>query len=104
MSAEPLDPQTPLQRLLAEQAIAFAKELEAATQTAPDGYLLARAEDVALCKGQELLRQALAAALQQQVAQGEKRGPLPEPVPADNPGATRVPLPAPSSPPSAPSS
>ena len=104
MSADPLVPQTPLQRLLAEQAIAFAKELEAATQAAPDGHLLARAEDVALCKGQDLLRQALAAALQQQIAQGEKKGPLPGPVPVDKPNATRAFLPAPCSPPSAPSS
>jgi hypothetical protein len=103
MPADPLVPETTLQRLLPEQAIAFAKELESTAQDAPPGLLLARCENVAVAQGRLFLRNALAAALQQQIDDGEKRGRPREPVPADTPGGTRVTPPAPSSPPSAPS-
>jgi hypothetical protein len=103
MPADSLAPQTALQRLLAEQAIAFAKELEATAQGAPPGLLLARCEDVAVARGRLFLRQALAAALQQQIDDGEKKGRPPAPVPADTPGGTRAAPHAPSSPPSGPS-
>jgi hypothetical protein len=103
MPANPLVPQTTLQRLLAEQAIAFAKELEATAQDAPPGLLLARCENVAVASGRLFLRNALAAALQQQITDAEKKGPPTAPVPADMPGVTRATPPAPSSPPSAPS-
>jgi len=89
MPADPIVAETPLQRLLAEQAIAFAKELEAASAQAPHGLGLARCEAVALDRGRVLLRNALAAALQRQIAEGEKRGLPPAPARADTPGATR---------------
>ena len=96
MPADPTVAETPLQRLLAEQAIAFAKELEAASAGAPPGLGLARCEAVALDRGRVLLRDALAAALQQQIAEGEKKGHPPAPVPVATPGATRGGRPRPS--------
>lgn len=83
MPANELLPHTALQRLLAEQAIAFAKELEATAHDAPPGLLLARCENVAVAQGRLFLRQALAATLQQQIDDGEKKGPQPVPVLAD---------------------
>ena len=89
MPAEPIIAETPLQRLLAEQSIVLAKELEAASAGAPPGLGLARCEAVALDRGRVLLRDALAAALQQQIAEGEKKGLPPAPAHADTPDATR---------------
>ena len=65
--------ETPLQRLLAEQALAFAKELERAAAAAPDGQVLDRCERVALTTGRELLRKALADTLKHQAAVGEAK-------------------------------
>jgi hypothetical protein len=96
MATDPLVAETPLQRLLAERGIALAKELEAASRQAPPGLTLARCETVALERGRLLLRDALASALQQQVAEGEKRGHPPAPAHAATPGATRGGRPRPS--------
>jgi hypothetical protein len=63
--------ETPLQRLLVEQALAFAKELERAADDAPDGQVLDRCERVALSSGRESLRKALADTLEVQAALGE---------------------------------
>ncbi len=79
MDELPIRIETPLQRLLVERALAFAKELEQAADTAPDGLVLDRRESVAVSSGREFLRRALADALEHQaaVAGGEKgpRGP-----------------------------
>jgi hypothetical protein len=73
--------ETPLQRLLVERALAFAKELEQVADAAPDGLVLDRCESVALATGREFLRTALADALERQAAaaDGKKghRGPAP---------------------------
>jgi hypothetical protein len=67
--------ETPLQRLLVEQALALAKELERAANDAPDGQVLDRCERVALSSGREFLRKALADTLESQAAAaGGKRG------------------------------
>jgi hypothetical protein len=64
---------TPLQRLLMEQALALAEQLEAAGDAAPDGQVLNRLEGLAVERGREFTRQALEGALQRQVEDIEKK-------------------------------
>jgi hypothetical protein len=66
--------ETPLQRLILEQALALAQELEQAAEAAPDGQVLDRCEQVALGSGREFLRRALTAALEHQAQAVEKKG------------------------------
>jgi hypothetical protein len=65
---------TDLEAILLEQALAMARELEAVTDAAPDGQVLAIAETAALRSGRELTRAALEAALQRQAEAAEKKG------------------------------
>ena len=65
--------ESPLQALMAEQAVAMAKQLEAASQAAPDGKVLSRLARLAVDKGRELTRKALQAALQAEAATVEKK-------------------------------
>lgn len=85
---------TPLQRLIVEQALALAKELEQAADDAPDGQVLDRCERVALGPGREFLRRALTAALEQQAQAVEKKGRPADAAPAGPVGGTRVGRPA----------
>jgi hypothetical protein len=71
-----------LEAILLEQALAMARELEAVTDAAPDGQVLAVAELAALRSGRELTRLALEAALQRQAESAEKRGLPADPAPA----------------------
>ena len=64
---------TPLERLLMEQALAMAQQLEAAGNAAPDGQVLNRLETLAVERGREFTRQALEGALQRQVEDIEKK-------------------------------
>jgi hypothetical protein len=64
---------TPLEALLVEQALLTARELQHATDAAPDGHVLQRAELVALATGREFTRRALEAALQNQADDAEKK-------------------------------
>ena len=73
---------TELERVLVDQALAMARELEAVTDAAPDGQVLAVAELAAVRSGRELTRRALEAALQRQAEVAEKKGRLAAPVPA----------------------
>jgi len=82
--------ETPLQRLLVEQALAFAKELERAADDAPDGLVLDRCERVALTSGREFLRKALADTLEAQAALGEAKKGRIAPAPAVEGGGTRA--------------
>jgi hypothetical protein len=91
MSHPPVVPQSDFQRQLVERALALAQELERTAASAPYGSLLDRCELLLLDQGRQLLRDALAGALQQQIAQVEKRGPPPAPVPADRPADTKAP-------------
>ncbi len=65
---------TDLEAILVEQALLMARELEAVTDAAPDGQVLAVAESAALRSGRELTRRALEAALQRQAETVEKKG------------------------------
>ena len=57
-----------------EQALAMARELGAVADAAPDGHVLAQAEQAAVRLGREFTRRALEAALQQQADAAEKKG------------------------------
>jgi hypothetical protein len=70
------------ERLILEQAQAFAQELLRIANDAPDGQVLRLAELFVLDRGRELLRFALANALQAQAAAVEKKGRRAGPVPA----------------------
>ena len=65
---------TELESILVEQALAMARELEAVTDAAPDGAVLAVGEMAAVRLGRELTRVALEAALQRQAAPGREKG------------------------------
>lgn len=103
MLEAPLQPQSPLQRQIAQMALDLAAKLEQEAQQAPPGSILDACESLLLHQGRQFLRDSLAAALQHQAAEAEKKGALPAPVLADRPAATRARAPASSSRPSAPS-
>lgn len=65
---------TELESILVEQALVMARELEAVTDAAPDGQVLAVGEQAAVRLGRELTRVALEAALQRQAQPAEKKG------------------------------
>jgi hypothetical protein len=73
---------TEVEAILLEQALAMARELEAVTDAAPDGHVLAAGEAAAARLGRELTRRALAAALQRQAEAAEKKGAPAGPAPA----------------------
>lgn len=81
---------TELESILVEQALAMARELEAVTDAAPDGHVLAIAELAAVHKGRELTRVALEAALQRQADAAEKKGRPADPAPAVATGSSKI--------------
>ena len=90
MSTEPTVPQTPLQRLIVERALAYARQLELVADSAPDGSVLGRCEEVALGQGREFLRLSVADALQAQAESLEKKAPPHARVVAGSPAGTRA--------------
>lgn len=80
--ARTVEVRTELEAILVEQALAMARELEAVTDAAPDGQVLAVAELAALRSGRELTRRALEAALQRQAEMAEQKGLPGGPAPA----------------------
>ena len=63
-----------VEAILLEQALAMARELELASDAAPDGQVLAVSEAVAIRAGRELTRRALEATLQRQAGPAEEKG------------------------------
>lgn len=61
--ARTVEVHTELEAILVEQALPMARELEAVTDAAPDGAVLAAGEAAALRLGRELTRRALEAAM-----------------------------------------
>ncbi len=90
MSQSPIIPQTELQRVVVEQALAYAQQLEQAAQNAPPSHLLDHCETVVLDSGREFLRKTLTAALQQQIHETEKKGAPPAPVLVASPVGTKA--------------
>jgi hypothetical protein len=81
---------TELEAILVEQALAMARELEAVSDAAPDGQVLAVTEVAALRAGRELTRCALEAALRRQAEAAEKKGLPAAPAPAAAAAASRT--------------
>jgi hypothetical protein len=100
MTEAPLQPQSPLQRQIAQMALELAVSLEAKAQDAPVGRVLDACEALLLDRGRQFLRDALTATLQHQIDDAEKKGAPSAPVLADTSAATRVPVPVSSSRPS----
>ena len=64
---------TPLERLLVEQALVMAQELEAVSERAEVGRVLDRCEEAAVAKGRDFTRSALEATMQAYVDRQEKK-------------------------------
>jgi hypothetical protein len=64
----------PAEALIVEQALAYARQLSTAADTAPDGQVIDRAECVALGQGRDFLRRSLEIVLQSQADAVEKKG------------------------------
>lgn len=78
------------ERLAVEQAVAFVRQLHHLAAIAPDGTVLAACEQSALTDGRALVRNTLAAAVQQRVAAAERKGGPPASAPRRTPHATRA--------------
>jgi hypothetical protein len=74
MSPTDLDRLTPLQRLIVEQAVVMAQELEAAAESSPHGQVLDRCESFLLGSGRAFLKKALESTLQSRAETLEKKG------------------------------
>jgi hypothetical protein len=68
-----LSQQTPLARLLLEQALLMAQELELVAAKAPKGEVFDCCEEAAILKGRELIRLALQKTTQDFLAAQEKK-------------------------------
>ena len=64
----------PNERLFVEQAIAMYREMERTCREAPDGKVLARAEQVAVTRGRELMQRGLETVLNAEAKTVEKKG------------------------------
>lgn len=73
MERREISAETPLQALMAEQALVLAKQLEQAAAAAPRGKVLARLEQAAVNGGREFVRVSLEKALQVQAQDVEKK-------------------------------
>lgn len=78
MLSSDLDRLTPIQRLIVEQALVMAKELEAAADSAPEGQVIDRCESFMLGFGRDFLRRVLESAIQDRAEVLEKKGAPPE--------------------------
>lgn len=91
MPEAPILPQSPLQQQIVQMALNLAGQLEAHAQQAPLGSVLDACESFLLDGGRQFLRDSLAATLQSQADEAEKKGGPRVPVLADRPAATRGP-------------
>lgn len=80
----------PTERLVVEQALAFARELQKTATASPDGRVLHNAESFCFLQGREFLRTTLATILQAQAEAVEKKGSRPAAAPADRVATTRA--------------
>ena len=90
MSLRAITVETPFESLVLEQALAFAREMEATANSAPDGKVLDQIELLTLSKGRELLRSILTGAAQQQADSLEKKGAPAAPVNVVRPVGTKA--------------
>ena len=74
MLASDLDRLSPTQRLIVEQALVMAKELELAADSAPEGQVIDRCESFMLGFGRDFLRRVLESTIQARAEGLEKKG------------------------------
>jgi len=74
MPEAPLMPGSSFQRQIAQMALDLAAQLEATAQQAPLGGVLDACEALLLQDGRQFLRDSLAATLQHQIEDAEKKG------------------------------
>ena len=79
--------QTDAERLILEQAIAYASAMQRHAAAAPHGTVVAACEQLALTQGRKLLQSTLAIALQAQAHTADSKKNLPEPATKDNTNA-----------------
>lgn len=91
MPEAPILPQSPLQQQIVQMALNLAGQLEAHARQAPVGGVLDACESFLLDGGRQFLRDSLAATLQGQADDAEKKGAPHAPVHADTAAATRGP-------------
>jgi hypothetical protein len=89
MLSPDLDRLTPIQRLVVEQALVMAKELEAAADSAPEGQVIDRCESFLLGFGRDFLRRTLESTLQSRAEGLEKKAAPPESAHAGRRGGTK---------------
>ncbi len=89
MLSSDLDRLTPIQRLIVEQALVMAQELEAAADSAPEGQLIDRCESFMLGLGRDFLRRALESTLQSRAEFLEKKVAPPAAAHAGRPDGTK---------------
>ncbi len=65
---------SPSEALIVEQALAMYREMQRVANAAPDGQVLAQAEQAAVSQGRELTRKSLEAVLNDQAEEVEKKG------------------------------
>lgn len=74
MSSREIHVTDPVEALLVEQMLAMVRELRDVCKTAPDGHVLAEAEQIAVERGRELTRKTLENVLNEQAQEVEKKG------------------------------
>jgi hypothetical protein len=89
MLSSDLDRLTPIQRLVVEQALVMAKELEAAADSAPEGQMIDRCESFMLGFGRDFLRRTLESTIQSRAEDLEKKGAPPASAHAGRPDGTK---------------
>jgi hypothetical protein len=73
MLSSDLDRLTPIERLVVEQALVMAKELEATADSAPEGQVIDRCESFMLGFGRDFLRRMLESTIQMRAEDLEKK-------------------------------
>ena len=90
MLSSDLDRLTPTQRLVVEQALVLAQELEAAADNAPHGQIMDRCESFLLGEVRDFLRRVLESTIQSRAETLEKKAPPHGPAtPVEPPPGTR---------------
>ena len=89
MPRRPITPDTEFQRLVAEQAMALAREVESTAARAPDGQVLGRCEGLLFTRGREFLATVLQQMAQHTADEAVKKGGPHGPVPAADAPVTK---------------
>ncbi len=91
MPQTPLSPQSPFQQHIVQMALDLAAKLETTAKKAPRKRLLADCEALLLGDGRQFLRDSLAATLQVEIEEEQKKGAPRGPARADSPAGTKAP-------------